>query len=73
MWVLLDTVLTEKRGKPIYFKGWSDYAPVTTADIRQAHTFENKEAAKLSAAYRHRESSFVPVEVEIVAVKSKAA
>lgn len=65
MWVLLDD---QKR----YFKGWCDYEPVTTDDVREARSFDSKEAAKLSAAYRHRSSSFVPVEVEL-AVKNKAA
>lgn len=65
MWVLLD-----ESGK--YFKGWSDYTPVTTGDLREAMTFNSKRDAKFSQAYRHQQSSFVPVEVEL-AVKNKAA
>lgn len=71
MWVLLEQVLS-KPGKDIYFKGWSDYEPATTADLREAHTFNSKEDAKLSAAYRHKEFSFVPVPVD-VRRKNKAA
>lgn len=73
MWVLLEDQLTKQQGKDLYFKGWSDYAPTTTSDIREACTFRDKQEARFSAAYRHRDSSFVPVEVEIVVVKGKAA
>lgn len=72
MWVLLEQSKS-KPGKEVYFKGWIDYAPATTADIREAHKFRDKQEAKLSAAYRHKEFSCVPIEVEIVAVKNKAA
>ena len=68
MWVLLEESQSSKR----YFKGWSDYTPVTTDDLREAHVFRDRQEAKLSQAYRHKQSSFVPVEVEL-AVKSKAA
>lgn len=68
MWVLLE----ELQGKKRYFQRWSNYTPVTTDDLREAHSFDSKEAARLSAAYRHRESSFVPVEVQLT-VKNKAA
>lgn len=68
MWVLVEQ---NESGKSVYFKGW-DYAPLTTENVREAHTFESKEAAKDSAAYKFRGSSFVPVEVQLV-VKSKAA
>lgn len=68
MWVLLD----ESDGKQRYFKGWSDYTPATTRDLREAHIFRDKQEAKLSAAYRHRNSSFVPIEVEMVVVNKAA-
>jgi len=70
MWVLLE----EAQGKKKYFKGWSDYEPATTNDLQQAYVFNDKSEAKYSAAYRYRQSSFVPVEVEsVLAVKNKAA
>ena len=65
MWVLRDD-------KGRYFKRWSDYEPATTTDLREARSFDSKEAAKLSEVYRYRQSSFVPVELEL-AVKNKAA
>jgi len=68
MWVLLE----ESNGKKRYFKGWSDYEPTTTSDLREAMMFDSKRDAKFSQVYRHRNSSFVPVEVEL-AVKNKAA
>ena len=68
MWVLLE----ESDGKKRYFKGWSDYMPVTTDNLREAMRFDSKRDATLSQAYRFQGSSFVPVEVEL-AVKNKAA
>ena len=74
MWVLLEEFQTKMHGKEVYFKGWSNYAPATTEHIQEAHRFADKQEAKLSAAYRYRESFFVPIEVEVsVAVKNKAA
>jgi hypothetical protein len=68
MWVLLD----ESQGKNRYFKGWSDYRPTTTDDLQEAHTFNDRQEARDSAAYRFKQSSFVPIEVQL-AVKNKAA
>lgn len=68
MWVLEEL----HDGKPVYFKGWCDYEPVTTKNLEEAMTFDSKRDAKFSQAYRHKQSSFVPVEVEL-AVKIKAA
>lgn len=73
MWVLLEHDQSIKQDRQVYFKGWSDFAPAVTEDLREAHTFRDKQEAKLSAAYRHKEFSFVPIEVEIVAIKNKAA
>jgi hypothetical protein len=72
MWVLLETFHSKMQGKDIYFKGWEDYQPATTEDIQEAFTFPDREAAKLSAVYRHSEFSFAPIEVSVT-VKNKAA
>lgn len=68
MWVLE----TQQHGKPVYFKEWSNYEPVTTEKVEEAKRFDSKRDAKFSQAYRDKQSSFVPVEVGL-AVKVKAA
>lgn len=72
MWVLLEQVLS-KPGKEIYFKGWTRLGPELTDKVQEAHTFDSEQACHVSAAYRAELFSFVPIEVEIVAVKNKAA
>jgi hypothetical protein len=72
MWVLLEEAQTKIRGKEIYFKGWIGIGPATTDDLSEAHRFDSKEEAILSAAYRHSLSFFEPVEVGL-AVKNRAA
>lgn len=72
MWVLLEQALS-KPGKEVYFKDWTPLGPATTNRIQEAHTFDSEQACHVSAAYRDEQFSFVPVEVEIVAVKNKTA
>lgn len=72
MWVLLEETQTKIRGKSMFFKGWSKTGPELTDDLEEAHRFESKDEARLSAAYRDSLSFFEPVEVGL-AVKNKAA
>ena len=72
MWVLLEEAQTKTQRKKMYFKGWVGNGPVTTNDLDEAHRFESKEEARLSAAYRNSLSSFAPVELAVT-VKNKAA
>lgn len=73
MWVLLESLLTKQQGKKLYFKGWTKDGPATTDDLQEAHRFESAEAARLSAAYRHKTSFFEVKEVHVVVSESKAA
>jgi len=72
MWILLEESQTKKQRKKIYFKGWTGIGPATTDDLNEAHRFDSREEAVLSAAYRHSLSFFEPVEIGL-AVKNKAA
>lgn len=73
MWILLEQSLTKEKGREIYFKGWSALGPETTDKIDEAHQFDSEQACEVSAAYRIKYMSFVPIEVQIQVVKSKAA
>ena len=73
MWVLLETKQTRDQGKSIYFKGWSGTEPVTTDDVSEAEQFISRVQAVISPAFRHWQSSFVPVEVDLAAAKNRAA
>jgi hypothetical protein len=72
MWVLLEEAQTKAQRKKIYFKQWTGIGPATTNDLNEAHRFDSKEEAVMSAAYRHSLSFFEPVEL-VVTVKNKAA
>jgi hypothetical protein len=72
MWVLLEDFQTKRQGKEMYFKAWTGIGPATTDDLEEAHRFDSKEEAVISAAYRHTLSFFEPVEI-VLAVKNKAA
>lgn len=73
MWILLEQSLTQQKGKQIYFKGWTGIGPALTEDMQEAHRFDSEQACHVSAAYRIKYVSFVPMEVQIQVVKSKAA
>ncbi len=72
MWVLLEEYLSKIKGRDFYFKAWTSIGPATTDEVNEAHQFDSKDEALMSAAYRHELSFFEPVEL-VVTVKNKAA
>lgn len=62
--VLKETLASEQRGKPIYFRFMTDIGPCCTDDVREASRFRTAAAARQSPAWLHPLCFFEPEPME---------
>jgi len=63
-WVLIETLATEREGRPIYFRFMTAIGPCATAELEEAKRFSSERSAMRSPAYRHSLSFYEPLEVK---------
>jgi len=63
-YALQNILATKERGKPVWFRFWTQIGPCSTSKPEERALFKSEEESKQNSAYAHPLCFFEPVEVE---------
>ncbi len=64
VWVLVETLSSRQRGRPVYFLAWTGIGPAATENLAEAARFASQADAARNPACSHFLSFYEPLELE---------